>query len=121
MFQRYGEYPRQYEVINMRFVRAFFPLLPVGILTEFKKRIASVSGVMHGNMIRPVIPFSAMILWVYLALEQVVESTENPFEGSPDDVPVAQICRKIELELMDMLGEKSDVPEPTAEHGFVLL
>ncbi|WP_455287469.1 hypothetical protein [Cupriavidus necator] len=57
---------------------------------------------------------------MYLALEQVGESTENPFEGSANDVPMGQICRKIEHELMDMLGEKSDVPAPTAEHGIVL-
>jgi putative membrane protein len=67
-----------------------------------------------------VIPFSTMILWMYLALEQVGESTENPFEGNANDVPMAQICWKIERELMDMLGKKSDVPEPTAVHGIVL-
>ncbi|WP_427308779.1 bestrophin family protein [Cupriavidus sp. H39] len=113
-------YPRQYEVINKIFVRTFCLLLPFGILTEFEKLNASVSGFMHGNMIWLVIPFSAMISWMYLVLEQVGESTENPFEGNPNDVPMAQICRKIERELMDMLGEKSDVVEPTAEHGIVL-
>jgi putative membrane protein len=113
-------YPRQYEVINKLFVRTFCLLLPFGILTEFEKLNASVSGVMHGNMIWLVIPFSTMISWMYLVLEQVGESTENPFEGNPNDVPMAQICRKIERELMDLLGEKSDVVEPTAEHGIVL-
>jgi putative membrane protein len=113
-------YPRQYEVTNKLFVRTFCLLLPFGILTEFEKLNASVSGFMHGNMIWLVIPFSTMISWMYLALEQVGESTENPFEGNPNDVPMAQICRKIERELMDMLGEKSDVSEPTAEHGIVL-
>ncbi len=113
-------YPRQYEVINKLFVRTFCLLLPFGILTEFEKLNASVSGVMHGNMIWLVIPFSTMISWMYLVLEQVGESTENPFEGNPNDVPMAQICRKIERELMDLLGEKSDVLEPAAEHGIVL-
>lgn len=113
-------YPRQYEVINKLFVRTFCLLLPFGILTEFEKLNASVSGVMHGHMIWLVIPFSTMISWMYLVLEQVGESTENPFEGNPNDVPMAQICRKIERELMDMLGEKSDVLEPEAEHGIVL-
>ncbi|NUA30230.1 bestrophin family protein [Cupriavidus basilensis] len=113
-------YPRQYEVINKLFVRTFCLLLPFGILTEFEKLNASVSGIMHGNMIWLVIPFSTMISWMYLVLEQVGESTENPFEGNPNDVPMAQICRKIERELMDMRGEKSDVVEPSAEHGIVL-
>ncbi|MGO4330980.1 bestrophin family protein [Cupriavidus sp. 2TAF22] len=113
-------YPRQYEVINKLFVRTFCLLLPFGILTEFEKLNDSVSGVMHGNMIWLVIPFSTMISWMYLVLEQVGESTENPFEGNPNDVPMAQISWKIESELMDMLGEKSDVLEPTTEHGIVL-
>lgn len=113
-------YPRQYAVINKLFVRTFCLLLPFGILMEFEKLNASVSGIMHGNMIWLVIPFSTMISWMYLALEQVGESTENPFEGNANDVPMAQICRKIEHELMDMLGEKRDFPAPTAEHGIVL-
>lgn len=113
-------YPRQYEVINKLFVRTFCLLLPFGILTEFEKLNASVSGAMHGNMIWLVIPFSTMISWMYLVLEQVGESTENPFEGTPNDVPMAQIGRKIERELMDMLGEMSDVVEPGVEHGIVL-
>ncbi|PMY02067.1 bestrophin family ion channel, partial [Pseudomonas sp. GW460-13] len=98
----------QYAVVNKLFVRTFCLLLPFGILTEFEKLNASVSGVMHGSMIWLVIPFSTMISWMYLALEQVGESTENPFEGNANDVPMAQICRKIEHELMDMLGEKCD-------------
>jgi len=113
-------YPRQYAVINTLFVRTFCLLLPFGILTEFEKLNASVSGFMHGHMIWLVIPFSTMISWMYLVLEQVGESTENPFEGNPNDVPMAKICRKIERELRDMRGEKCDVVEPPAEHGIVL-
>ncbi|SDC99756.1 putative membrane protein [Cupriavidus sp. YR651] len=113
-------YPRQYAVINKLFVRSFCVLLPFGILTEFEKLNDVVSGFMHGNMIWLVIPFSTMISWMYLALEQVGESTENPFEGSPNDVPIALICRKIERELMEMLGEKSPIPEPASPHGIVL-
>ncbi|MEN7528278.1 MULTISPECIES: bestrophin family protein [unclassified Cupriavidus] len=113
-------YPRQYAIVNKIFVRTFCLLLPFGILTEFEKLNASVSGFMHGHMIWLVIPFSAMISWMYLALEQVGESTENPFEGNANDVPMAQICRRIERELMDVLGEPCDAPEPEAARGVVL-
>lgn len=113
-------YPRQYAVTNRLFVRTFCVLLPFGILTEFEKLNTGISGFMHGYLIWMVIPFSTMISWMYLALEEVGESTENPFEGNPNDVPMAQISRKIERELMDMLGEKRDVPEPIAGHGIVL-
>lgn len=113
-------YPRQYAVINKLFVRTFCLLLPFGMITEFEKLNASVSGFMHGNMIWLVVPFSTLISWMYLSLEQVGESTENPFEGNANDVPMAQICQKIERELMEVLGEKSDIAKPRAEHGIVL-
>jgi len=113
-------YPRQYEVTNRLFVRAFCLLLPFGMLTEFERLSASVSGLMHDKLVWLFIPFSAMISWIYLALEEIGQSTENPFAGNPNSVPMTQICRNIERELMDMFGEKSDVAEPTAEHGIVL-
>ena len=55
------------------------------------------------------VPFSVLIGWVFLVLEQIGESTENPFEGNPNDVPITQISRNIEIDLREMLGE-TDVP-----------
>jgi len=37
--------------------------------------------------------------------DQVGESTENPFEGGANDVPIAQVSRLVEIELRQMLGE----------------
>ncbi|KVV39207.1 multidrug transporter [Burkholderia ubonensis] len=113
-------YPRQYAVINKLFVRSFCLLLPFGIFTEFEKLDGSVSGFMHNNMYWLVVPFSAMISWMYLVLEQVGESTENPFEGSANDVPITRICQQIERELLDMIGETSNVYEPVDENCIVL-
>ena len=39
------------------------------------------------------------------ALDQVGESTENPFEGGANDVPISQICRILDAELRTLLGE----------------
>ncbi|MRG45731.1 multidrug transporter [Chitinophaga sp. SYP-B3965] len=94
-------YPRQYSIINTIFVRMFCFLLPFGMLQEFDKL----------NMIWLVIPFSVIISWMYTSLEQVGESTENPFEGSANDVPISQICRAIEIDMREMLGEK-ELPLP---------
>jgi len=104
-------YPRQYSIINTIFVRMFCFLLPFGMLNEFDKLNNSVGGFMQGYMIWLVIPFSVLISWVYTSLEQVGESTENPFEGSANDVPISQACRDIEIDLREMLGEKV-VPPP---------
>lgn len=97
-------YPRQYAIMNTLLVRFFCLLLPFGMLKEFDKLNESVEGIMKGNMVWLVVPFSVIISWMYASLEQVGESTENPFEGSPNDVPISHISYTIEVELIEMIG-----------------
>ncbi len=113
-------YPRQFATINSMFIRLFTFLLPFGMLREFEKLNESVDGLMKGNMIWLVIPFSVLISWVYTSLEQVGESTENPFEGNANDVPISQLCRMIEIDLLEMLGE-TDLPPPLEPKNNVIL
>ncbi|SEW44801.1 putative membrane protein [Chitinophaga sp. YR573] len=113
-------YPRQYSTINTFFVNLFCFLLPFGMLHEFDKLNDSVNGIMKGNMVWLVVPFSMIISWMYTSLEQVGESTENPFEGSANDVPISQMCRAIEIELRDMLGEKERPPSLLPQHNIIL-
>jgi ion channel-forming bestrophin family protein len=98
-------YPRQFATINSFFIKLFCLLLPFGMLKEFDKLNESIDGFMKGNMVWLVIPFSVLISWVYTSLEQVGESTENPFEGSANDVPISQMSRAIEIDMREMLGE----------------
>ena len=102
-------YPRQFATINAFFIKLFCFLLPFGMLKEFDKLNESMEGIMKGNMVWMVIPFSVLISWVYTSLEQVGESTENPFEGSANDVPISQMSRTIEIDLREMIGE-TDLP-----------
>ncbi len=104
-------YPRQYTIINNIFVRMFCLLLPFGLLHQFDELNRATPGLMHGYMIWLLIPFSVIISWMYTSLVQVGESTENPFEGSANDVPISQVCRSIEIDLREMLGE-ADIPAP---------
>lgn len=113
-------YPRQYAIINTLFVWAFCILLPFGLLKEFDKLNDGIAGLMQGAMVWLVIPFSATISWMYAALEQVGESTENPFEGSANDVPITQISRIIEKELLQMLGDTDTRELPKAMNDIVL-
>jgi putative membrane protein len=102
-------YPRQFATVSKLFVKVFCLLLPFGLLREFDKLNDGMEGVLSGNMTWLVIPFSVVISWVFTSLDQVGESTENPFEGNANDVPITQICRKIEVDLREMLGE-TDLP-----------
>ena len=51
------------------------------------------------------VPFTVLVSWMYVSLDQVGESTENPFEGGANDVPISQVSRQLEIELRQMLGE----------------
>jgi putative membrane protein len=95
-------YPRQYAIINSLFVWLFALLLPLAMVKEFAGLPAP--GFMHGQMGWLAVPFSVLIAWMYLALDQVGESTENPFEGSANDVPITWMSRTIEQELRALLG-----------------
>ncbi|MEI3800310.1 MULTISPECIES: bestrophin family protein [unclassified Chitinophaga] len=113
-------YPRQYAVVNSFFIRIFCLLLPFGLLRDFDKLNELVEGAVKGHMVWLVVPFSIMISWMYTSLEQIGESTENPFEGSANDVPLTSICRDIEIELRELLEEKDLPPKLYPQHNILL-
>jgi ion channel-forming bestrophin family protein len=113
-------YPRQFATINSFFIKLFCFLLPFGLLKDFDKLNEGIEGVMKGNMVWLVIPFSVLISWVYTSLEQVGESTENPFEGSANDVPISQMSRTIEIDMREMLGE-TDLPPALQPKNNIIL
>ena len=63
------------------------------------------------------VPASLFVGWTFLILEKVGEASSNPFEGGANDVPISAIARRIEIELREMLGEKTDLApfEPKAK------
>lgn len=109
-------YPRQFSSINIYFTNLFCIVLPLGFLGEFSKLIKDF-GV---NIIWLTIPFSIVLGWVFLVLEQIGESTENPFEGNANDIPITQISRNIEIDLREMLGEKDLPPAIVPQNNIVL-
>lgn len=113
-------YPRQYASVNAFFVKLFSFLLPFGLLEEFDKLNNGVTGFMHGNMIWMMIPFGVLISWVYSSLEQVGESTSNPFEGSANDVPISQMSLIVEIDMREMLGE-TDLPSVAPPKNNIVL
>jgi ion channel-forming bestrophin family protein len=113
-------YPRQHATINGFFVKLFCFLLPLGLLAEFDKLNNGAAGYLQWNMVWLVIPFSVLISWVFTSLEQVGESTENPFEGSANDVPISQMSRAVEIDIREMLGEVDLPPALQPQHNIVL-
>ncbi len=105
-------YPRQFATLNYWFIRLFVWLVPFGMLHEFHS--------LDGVKIWLSIPFSLIVTWLFLALEKVGESTENPFEGGANDVPITALSRTIEIDLRQLLGE-NEIPAPVAATHSILM
>jgi putative membrane protein len=103
-------YPRQYAIVSAMFVVIFCTLLPFGVVPIFAA-MGQLGGVIGAVAIWLTIPFSTLIGWMYMSLDQVGESSANPFEGNANDVPISQICRDIEIEMRTALGE-TNLPSP---------
>lgn len=112
-------YPRQYAVINNLFIWCFAVVLPLCLVREFDKLGEGLSPLLAGHMGWLAAPFAVLIAWLYGTLDQVGRSTENPFEGGANDVPITHICRLLENELYILLGENP--PPLLAPSGQILL
>ncbi|MET0654662.1 MAG: bestrophin family ion channel [Pseudoxanthomonas sp.] len=113
-------YPRQYAIVNAIFVRILCLLLPLGMVGEFERMNQAVDGLMQGQMAWLAVPLSVLIGWMYLSLDQVGESSSNPFEGGANDIPITQICASIETDLRQLHGESWSPAAPRAGNPIVL-
>jgi putative membrane protein len=105
-------FPRQYASLSFVFVCIFVFLLPFSIVGEFAK--------LGGAMIWLSVPVGVIIGFVYVMMELIGDYSENPFEGLHNDIPMLAICRTIEIDLLEMIGEKN-VPKPIQAKDNVLL
>jgi predicted membrane chloride channel (bestrophin family) len=56
------------------------------------------------------VPFTIILGWVYIMMELAGDYSENPFEGLGNDIPMLSLCRTIEIDLKEMLGEENIPP-----------
>ncbi len=104
--------PRQYGGMSAVFVGIFIFLLPFGMITEFHDY--GQYGAWWS------IPFTILISWVYLTMELIGDYSENPFEGLGNDIPMLSLCRTIEIDLREMLGEEDLPPSIEAINGVLM-
>lgn len=104
-------FPRQYAHFSNIFVWIFLLLLPFGLIDEMTKAT---------SFDWLTVPFSTLISWMFITMEQVGDSSEDPFEMGLNDVPMSAICRNVEIELLSMLG-LTDLPESVSPIGDILL
>jgi putative membrane protein len=105
-------FPRQYATATYYFVMLFTILMPFGIIDFFDK--------MGSGLVWLTVPFGALLTWVFVLMEMIGDFSENPFEGTYNDVPITSIARTIEIDMLEMLGEK-EIPRPyDARDGFLM-
>ncbi|MBO3272910.1 hypothetical protein F1C16_14195 [Hymenobacter sp. NBH84] len=96
-------FPRQYAYFSWVFVWMFAALLPLGLIGEFEN--------MGPGHFWLTVPFSVLVSWVYYTIEWVGHHSEDPFENEMNDVPMTALCRNIEIDLRQMLGETNMPPK----------
>ncbi len=105
-------FPRQYASVALWMTLIFCTLIPFGLLNVFHNQ--------ESHTVWLTIPFTALLIWVFYLMEMIGDFSENPFEGTYNDVPITTIARGIEIDLKEMINEK-DIPKPmTAENGFLM-
>jgi putative membrane protein len=63
---------------------------------------------------------TALIGWVYVMMEVIGDYSENPFQGMANDIPMLSLCRVIEIDLREMLGETELPPAVEAKNGVLM-
>lgn len=97
-------FPRQYSYYSTLFTKIYSFILPFVLVGE------------TGWL---VIPFTMLIGFVFYALDIIAYGIDNPFENTLNDTPMSAICRTLEINLREQLGEK-ELPEPLQPvNGFL--
>lgn len=105
-------YPRQYATLNMYFIKIFVILVPMGMMKEFNN--------LGEHMVWLSVPFSALSTWIFTTMEKIGESTESPFEGSANDVPITALCRTIEIDIREVYNDKNIPPALKPENNILV-
>ncbi|MBK7811591.1 MAG: hypothetical protein IPI50_10170 [Saprospiraceae bacterium] len=104
-------FPRQYANYSRLFTKLFCFILPFGISTEFIKTFGI-------EMVWLAIPFSAIICWIFMAMEIIGSNTEKPFANIAASVNINTISRNIERDIREILGE-IDLPPALVPINYI--
>lgn len=104
--------PRQYANMSRYFVGIFIFLLPFSMVPELMQ--------VSENSLWFSIPIAALVGWIYVMMEIVGDYSENPFQGMANDIPMLSLCRVIEIDLREMLGEEELPPAIKSKNGILM-
>ncbi len=105
-------FPRQYASTALWMTFVFTALVPFALLDIFSH--------LDGWLFWVCPAISGLIIWVFFLMEKIGDYSENPFEGTYNDVPITNISRAIEIDLREMIGDQN-IPDPVGEvNGFLM-
>lgn len=96
--------PFSYTLLLHRTAYLYCFLLPFGLVDAI------------GYMTPPVV---AIVAYTFFGLDALGDEIEEPFGTSANDLPLDALCRAIEIDLREALGDK-DIPPPLAPQNFCL-
>ena len=102
--------PRQYDYFPRIFLFLFVTLLPFGMIIELEKFKSEWL----------VIPLATVVSFMFYVLMRVGEFNEDPFENRITDTPMTALCRTIEIDLREQLGETELPPSIEPDDGILL-
>lgn len=112
-------YPKQYGSIGYHFVHIFMWLLPMALIPAFAKmgtEIAVSNPTLGTFFVWFNIPFTVTVIWVFNTMLRIGLAGENPFEGSPNDVPISNIARGISRDILQLIDEEPGKLPPAFEN-----
>lgn len=96
--------PKQYDFFPTLFVQIYCLMLPIGMVESL-------------GWFTPL--GSTVVGFMFLALDKIGRDLESPFDNTAFDVPLTAICKTIEINLRQLLGE-SPLPQPQEPINGVL-
>jgi len=105
-------FPRQYASTAVWLTYVFCALVPFGLVDVFG--IQELSAMVACSLC------SGLIIWIFFLMEKIGDYSENPFEGTYNDVPITTISYGIATDLFEMLGQTNFMPKAEEKNGFVM-
>ncbi|WP_031529059.1 bestrophin family protein [Dyadobacter crusticola] len=98
-------FPTQYSFFVLLVIFIFTLILPMG-LVESIGRIA--------------IPITFVISFLFFYVEWIAYILQNPFENSPNDIPMTSLSRTIEINLLQLIGADKIPEKILPKNGIVM-
>jgi putative membrane protein len=101
--------PRQYDYFTRLFVWTFIVLTPLSLV---------------GTLVRDgvgllLVPLTLLFAFVFAIVQRTGEVNEEPFENRITDVPLSALCRIIERDARETLGETDLPPKLEPKDGYL--